>query len=162
MRGHALIAFEAATHIFGNLPRCSTRGMFFTERLMLRGLDPEVDNNIWLQWTNAVPSMMALAVQGPQPWSRERSKQVLESRAKDTDALPWFTICEKPATEGELPSALGPNDDYFRTADGNARYPAIGFLNIDKAGGNANVNRTVSFGILLAERHQGNCLLLLR
>ena len=24
--------------------------MFFTERLMLRGLDPEVDNNIWLQW----------------------------------------------------------------------------------------------------------------
>ena len=130
--------------------------MFFTERLMLRGLDPEVDNNIWLQWTNSVPSMIVLAMQGPQPWSRERSKQVLESRAKYTDALPWLMICEKPATEGELPSALGPNDDYFRTADGKARYPSIGFLNIDKAGGAADVNRTVSFGVLLDERHQGS------
>jgi hypothetical protein len=129
--------------------------MFFTERLMLRALDPEVDNAIWLQWTNALPYMNALTVLGPQPWSREKSKQVLEGRAKDKDALPWLMICEKPADEGGLPSALGPNDDYFRTADGKARYPAIGMINLDKVGGAADATRTVTFGIMLDEKHQG-------
>ncbi|KAH8194469.1 hypothetical protein TruAng_011367 [Truncatella angustata] len=122
---------------------------------MLRGLDPEVDNNIWLQWTNPVPSMTALAVQGSQSWSRERSKHVREIRAKDKDALPWLMIYEKPAAEGELPSALVPNDDYFRTANGKARYPAIDFLNIDKVGGAVDTSRTVSFEILLDEKRQG-------
>lgn len=133
--------------------------MFFTERLMLRGLDLEVDNTIWLQWTNTVESLNAISIQGPQPWTRERSKQSLETRAKDVDALPWFIICEKPASENECPAALGPNDDYFRTADGNARYPAIGMLAIDKVGKGTAVNRVVSFGILLTKDHQGTYFL---
>lgn len=130
--------------------------MFFTERLMLRGLDPEVDNAIWLQWTNAVESLNALSIQGPQPWSRERSKQSLETRVKDNDALPWFIICKKPAFEDNCSLALGPNDDYFRTADGKARFPAIGILSLDKAGKAANINRIVSFGILFSKEHQGS------
>ena len=129
--------------------------MFFTERLMLRSLDPEVDNTIWLQWTNTVESLNALSIQGPQPWTRERSKQFLETRAKDMDALPWFIICEKPDLGNKGDLALGPNDDYFRTADGNARYPAIGMLAIDKTGRAGAVNRILSFGILLTKDHQG-------
>jgi hypothetical protein len=132
--------------------------MFFTKRLMLRGLDPEVDNTIWLQWTNTVDSMHALAVQGPQPWSRERSKHVLETRAKDKDALPWFIVCERPTIEDEPPTVLGPNDDCYRTINGNARYPAIGILTIDKVGKATDVNRVVSVGILLVQGHQGNYL----
>ncbi|KAG9552072.1 acyl-CoA N-acyltransferase, partial [Aureobasidium melanogenum] len=132
--------------------------MFFTERLMLRGLDPDVDNAIWLQWTNTVESLHALSVQGPQPWTRERSKQFLETRVKDMDALPWFIICEKPALEDDCSLALGPNGDCFRTSDGNARYPAIGILAIDKVGKAAGVNRIVSFGILLTKDHQGRGL----
>ncbi|KAG9670365.1 acyl-CoA N-acyltransferase, partial [Aureobasidium melanogenum] len=132
--------------------------MFFTERLMLRGLDPDVDNAIWLQWTNTVESLHALSVQGPQPWTRERSKQFLETRVKDMDALPWFIVCEKPALEDDCSLALGPNDDCFRTSDGNARYPAIGILAIDKVGKAAGVNRIVSFGILLSKDYQGRGL----
>jgi ribosomal protein S18 acetylase RimI-like enzyme len=71
------------------------------------------------------------------------------------DALPWFIICEKPALEDDCSLALGPNDDCFRTSDGNARYPAIGILAIDKVGKAAGVNRVVSFGILLTKDHQG-------
>ncbi|KAG9944512.1 acyl-CoA N-acyltransferase, partial [Aureobasidium melanogenum] len=132
--------------------------MFFTERLMLRGLDPEVDNTIWLQWTNTVESLNALSIQGPQPWSRERSKQFLETRMKDTDALPWFIICEKPALEDDGSLALGSNDDYFRNADGNARYPAIGILALDKVGKAPAINRVVSFGILFSKEYQGRGL----
>ncbi|KAG9694517.1 acyl-CoA N-acyltransferase, partial [Aureobasidium melanogenum] len=132
--------------------------MFFTERLMLRGLDPEVDNAIWLQWTNTVESLNALSIQGPQPWTRERSKQFLETRVKDVDALPWFIICEKPALEDECSVVLGPNDDCFRTTDGKARYPAIGILALDKVGKAANVNRIVSFGILFTKDYQGRGL----
>ncbi|KAH7305251.1 acyl-CoA N-acyltransferase [Stachybotrys elegans] len=127
--------------------------MFFTERLMFRCLDPEVDGHLWLQWTNDLPLVNALSAQGAQPWSRERSKKYLEDRVKDKDALPWFMVCEKPA-DSELPSALGPNDDYFRTADGKARYPAIGCLHIDKMGGVTDVNGIVYMGILLDAAHQ--------
>ena len=129
--------------------------MFFTKRLMLRGIDPEVDNAIWLQWTNAVDSINAITTQGPLPWSRERSKQLLETRTKDKDALPWFIICERPTVENEPGTVLGPDDDYYRTADGHARYPAIGMLTMDKVGGATDVNRIVSFGILFDQGHQG-------
>jgi hypothetical protein len=129
--------------------------MFFTKRLMLRGIDPEVDNAIWLQWTNAVDTINAITTQGPLPWSRERSKQVLETRTRDKDSLPWFIICERPTVENEPTSVLGPNDDYYRTVDGHARYPAIGMLTMDKAGGATDVNRIISFGILFERAHQG-------
>jgi RimJ/RimL family protein N-acetyltransferase len=132
--------------------------MFFTDRLMLRCIDPEADNAIWLQWTNDVDSMNAISLQGTQPWSREKSKQVLETRTKDKDALPWFMICERPTVENEPASVLGPNDDYFRTADGKARYPAIGMLTMDRTGPAQDVNRTVGFGILFNKKHQGNSL----
>jgi len=128
--------------------------MFFTDRLMLRCLDLEVDSNTWVQWTNDLALMTALSAQGPQPLSRERSLKQLEDRVKDKDALPWFMICEKPA-DSELPSTLGTNDDYFRTADGKARYPAIGFIHIDKIGGPTDVNGIVYLGILLDAGHQG-------
>ena len=129
--------------------------MFFTDRLMLRCLDPEVDSKLWIQWTNDLPLMTALSTQGPQPWSREMSMKYLEDRVKDKDALPWFMICEKPSSNSELPSALGPHDDYFRTEDGKARYPAIGFIHIDKLGGPTDVNGIVYMGILLDAAHQG-------
>lgn len=129
--------------------------MFTTERLLLRIFDPEVDGNIWVQWQNS-------ELTGPQPWSREKAMQTLENRAKDKNALPWFMICEKPANESELPSALGLNDDYFRTADGKSRYPAVGIINLEKLGGAADTSRTVAFGITLDPRHQGHRPLLLR
>jgi hypothetical protein len=132
--------------------------MFFTERLMLRAIDPEVDNATWLQWTNNVQSINAVTNIGPHPWSREKSKALLENRAKKEDALPWFIICERPAPGNEPASVLGPNDDYFKTADGKARYPAIGMLTLSKMGGAIDVNRTVSFGIMFDQAHQGSYL----
>ena len=136
--------------------------MFFTERLMLRGIDPEVDNAIFLQWTNNVDSVNSITTSGPHPWSRERAKQLVEGRTKNADSLPWFIICERPTPENEPASVLSPNDDYFRTADGHARYPAIGMLTMTKIGGATDVSRTVAFGILFDESHQGNYLRFLR
>jgi hypothetical protein len=129
--------------------------MFFTERLMLRAVDPEVDNATWLQWTNNVQSINAVTNIGPHPWSREKSKALLENRAKKEDALPWFIICERPAVENEPASILGQGDDYFKTADGKARYPAIGLLTMEKMGGAIDVNRIVAFGIMFDKEHQG-------
>lgn len=132
--------------------------MFFTDRLMLRGIDPEVDNAIFLQWTNNVEAVNSITTSGPHPWSRERAKQLVEGRTKNADALPWFIICERPTPENEPTSVLGPNDDYYRTADSQARYPAIGMLTMTKIGGATDVSRTVAFGILFDQSHQGNHL----
>lgn len=129
--------------------------MFFTQRLMIRNIDPEVDLKTWLQWTNDEPIITNITLQGPQPWSRERTKKFLESRASDADALPCFMISKKPQNDDELPAALGQDDDLFRTADGKSRYPAIGNLNLRKASKDEGVNGTVVFGVLLDKRHQG-------
>lgn len=126
--------------------------MFYTDRLMLRAIEPEADLNFWIQWLNDVDYVSAIMTMPPVPSSRASAKKLLESVAERDNKFPFLVICDKPASD-DHPSRLDQSDDYFLNA-GRARYPPIGILNINPAHFHP-ASRVVQFGISLDRAHQG-------
>lgn len=130
--------------------------MFYTQRLMLRNIDPEADTKLLLQWMNGTQEGIELGPPGPSlPKSRANGKKAIEQLADKEDKLPFFMVCEKPNPES-MPKNLDVNDDYF-VEGGSARYPAIGLLSIGNTRGYSSLNRCVTLGIILDGGHRGEC-----
>lgn len=125
--------------------------MFYTDRLMIRGLDSEADAKVLLHWLNNVPMLRAIRADAPMPGSRDKVKTFLEELNKDN--MPTFAICGKPPPN-EHPNFIGPSEDIF-WKDSRPRYPCIGILNIRGARGNYSAtNRVAALGIAFSEEHQ--------
>ncbi|KAK4547843.1 hypothetical protein LTR36_010562 [Oleoguttula mirabilis] len=102
--------------------------MFYTDRLMLRNFDEQADLNTMLQWLNDVDFLQALSSDARRPASRETAKAFVQTRMKNEGGQPCFVVCARP--EDHLrPEKLAVGDDMF-VADGKARYPMVGLLNI--------------------------------
>lgn len=127
--------------------------MFYTDRLMLRTIEPDADLNLWVQWLNDVEYLGAIMLSPPVPSSKASAKKFLEGMVDRDNKFPCLVICERPAP-GNHPSTLSQNDDYF-TDSGRTRYPPIGLLNIGPVGNFSPASRVVQFGIALDREHQG-------
>ncbi len=121
--------------------------MFFTKRLMLRAIEPEVDSKVLTQWMNDIEYLEAIHPTPPKTMTKDGVKHFLESLSKQD--IPMMVVCERPKDE-DHPSTLEPHDDYY-VKDGTARYPWIGLFNIGEA---RPAPRAVRFGIAMDRAHQ--------
>jgi len=125
--------------------------MFYTNRLMLRGLDVEADMNTVLQWMNDVDFLRALSSDAQRPTSREAAKSFIQARATNENGLPCFAICERPRT-GTV-DQLDASHDLF-VQDHKPLHHMIGMLNIRRSGF-SSTNRVTGLGIAFDKDHQG-------
>ncbi|KAK4542055.1 hypothetical protein LTR36_007086 [Oleoguttula mirabilis] len=122
--------------------------MFETNRLLLRGVDPDADLTTLMQWFNDA-ERSTLMISGPiVPTSREQAKAAFQPRPDGLN-LPFFAICEKQA-DRTYPLQLEPGEDYIKACG-----PAIGLLNFQPKAFDYK-NRIATLGLTISDvRHRG-------
>lgn len=128
--------------------------MFYTDRLMLRTIEPDADLNQWTAWLNDAEYLAAISLSPPVPTTKANAKAMLDGQLSRDKSFPCLVICEKPL-DGKEPAALGKHESYFTDPSGHARYPFIGLLNIKMGDTYGPATRVVNFGIAFDREHQG-------